>query len=69
MMPLCIHRLPKAIGEPERQTTDFSVSYRDRIVRKAVLVHNHIVDWHLARDPPNDVAAPIGSDGIITISE
>ena len=69
MMPLCIHRLPKAICEPERQTTDFSISYRHRIMGETVLIHYHIVQGYLACDPPDDVAGSIRSNGVVAISE
>ena len=60
-MPFCIHRLPKAICEHERQTTDFSISYRHGIVGEAVLISNHVVQGYLTGYPPDDVAAPVGS--------
>ena len=69
MMPLCIHRLPKAICEPERQTTDFSISYRHGVVGEAVLIHYHIIERYLARDPPDDVAAPVWPDCVVSIPE
>ena len=69
MMPLCVDCFSKAICEPERQTTDLSISYRHGIVGEAVLIHYHIIERYLARDPPDDVAAAIRSNCIVTISE
>ena len=69
MMPFSVHCLPKAICEPEGQATDLSISYRHGIVGEAVLIHYHIIERYLARDPPDDVAGAIWPDCIVSIPE
>ncbi len=69
MVPFGVDCFPKAICEPERQTTDFSISYRHGIVGEAVLIHYHIIERYLACDPPDDVTGAIGSNGVVAISE
>ena len=69
VMSLCVDSFSKAICEPERQTGHLSISYRHGIVGEAVLIHYHIIERYLARDPPDNVAGSIWANGVVSIPE
>ncbi len=60
-MALRVHRLPKAVSESEREAGDFPIAHCNAVMGETVLVHNHVIQRHLASDPPDDVAAAVRS--------
>ena len=65
-MSLCVDRLPEAVGKPEGEAADLPAADGHAIVRETVLVHYHVVEWHLTCYSPDDIAAAIWSYAIIS---
>ena len=65
-MAFCVQSAVKTVRESKGEAADLPVAHCCAIVRQAVLVHYHVVEWHLTCYSPDDIAAAIWSYAIIS---